>query len=142
MNDVAVRPACEHDAAEVRSLVTRALLSAGLPPPDPALDADLLDLSYYERRGRALWVAERAGVVVGCAAVDVGEPGAAILRRLAGGALGHLVEHALAFARERGYGVVETVTPPGLPGTREALEAAGFEPAPGANAMLLRRVIS
>jgi len=139
VSDLTVRNATPEDAAEVRSLVTRALLTAGLPPPEPSLDADLVDLGYYRADGRGLWVAERDDVIVGCAAVDRGDPGAAVLRRLAGGGLGPLVDTAVAFAAAGGHAVIETVLPPGLPGTREALERAGFESPPGASAMLLRR---
>lgn len=139
MNDVTVRPATITDAEAVRSLVTRALLTAGFPPPDADLDADILDLSYYGLSGRGVWVAERDGTVVGCAAIDVGERRTGVLRRLAGGALEHLVEEALDFARGHGYDAVETVLPPGIPGARPALEGAGFGPASEANSMLLRR---
>lgn len=141
MDEVRVRPALQADAQEVRSLVTRALLSAGLPAPDPGLDEDLLDLGYYDLDGRAVWVAERHGVVVGCAAIDRGDPGVAVLRRLAGGGLDALVRVAVEFASRRAVGVVETVLPPGLPGTEDALARAGFEPAPGANTLLLRRTL-
>lgn len=141
MDDVAIRRARESDAAEIRSLVTRALLSAGLEAPEPTLDSDLLDLTYYERVGRGVWVAEREGVVVGCAALDRGDPGAAILRRLAGGGLDALVRTALDFASESEAAVVETVLPPGLPGTRDALERAGFHAEPGASTLLLRRTL-
>lgn len=138
VSDAVVRPATPDDAEEIRSLVTRALLSAGFPPPDEKLDADLLTLSYYDSRGRGIWVAEREGVVVGCAALDVGDPGIAILRRLAGGALSDLLAHIGDAARARGYEAVETVLPPGLPGTAEALSRAGFVPASPNNRMLLR----
>lgn len=139
MNDVLVREATPEDAAEIRSLVTRALLSAGLSAPEPDLDADLVDLGYYRAEGRALWVAEREGVVVGCAALDRGEGNSAVLRRLAGGGLEPLVDAAIAEAAGRGLSAIETVIPPGLPGTRDALRRAGFESPPGANEMLLRR---
>lgn len=139
MSDLAVRDALPEDASEVRSLVTRALFAAGLPAPEPGLDDDLVDLGYYRAEGRAIWVAERDGVVVGCAAIDRGEPGAAVLRRLAGGGLEALVEAAVEFAAARSLGVIETVLPPGLPGTQEALRGAGFESPPGANTMLLRK---
>lgn len=141
MDDVAVRPARESDAVEIRSLVTRALLSAGLESPEPVLDGDLLDLGYYDREGRGVWVAEREGVIVGCAALDRGDPGAAILRRLAGGGLDALVRTALDFASYSHATVVETVLPPGLPGTRDALERAGFHAEPDASTLLLRRVL-
>ncbi len=140
MSDLTIRDATPEDAAEVRSLVTRALLAAGLPPPEAGLDADLVDLGYYRADGRGLWVAERDNVIVGCAAVDRGDPGA-VLRRLAGGGLEPLVDTAVAFAAADGHAVIETVLPPGLPGTRDALERAGFESPPGANAMLLRRTL-
>lgn len=136
---VLVRPARPEDAPEVRSLVTRALLTAGLPPPEEDLDGDLVNPGYYAAEGRALWVAEREGVVVGCAALDRGESGTAVLRRLAGGGLEALVDEAITFASERGLTALETVLPPGLPGTRDALLGAGFESPPGANEMLLRR---
>ncbi|MGE3961845.1 MAG: GNAT family N-acetyltransferase [Dehalococcoidia bacterium] len=139
--DLVVREAEPEDAPEIRSLVTRALLSAGLSPPEPTLDADLVDLGYYRVPGRGLWVAERAAVVVGCAAMDRGEAGAAVLRRLSGGGLDALVSTALDFAAAQGVAVVETVLPPGLPGTRDALQRAGFESPPGASSLLLRRTV-
>ena len=138
---VVVRAAEPEDAPEIRSLVTRALLSAGLPPPESGLDDDLVDLGYYRAPGRALWVAERDDVVVGCAALDRGEPGAAVLRRLAGGGLDALVTTALDHAAAGGLTVVETILPPGLPGTQDALRRAGFESPPGASPMLLRRIL-
>jgi len=136
-----VRIATESDGAEVRSLVTRAILAAGLAAPEPELDADLVDLSYYATNGRALWVAERDGVIVGCAAIDHGEPGIAILRRLAGGGLDALVSTAIEFAALQDASVVETVLPPGLPGTRDALARADFQHEPDASELLLRRVL-
>jgi len=139
VSELTVRAASETDAPEIRSLVTRALLSAALPAPDPDLDADLVDLAYYDAEGRRVWVAERDGTVVGCAAIDRGDPGTAVLRRLAGGALDALLVTALDFASAQGATVVETVLPPGLPGTREALERARFQAEPEASALLLRR---
>jgi len=139
VNDVVIREATPADAEAIRSLVTRALLSAGFPAPTPELDNDLLDLSYYAAEGRRMLVAEREDTVVGCAAVDSSEDGVAVLRRLSGGALGELTDAALAFARTLGSGAIETVLPPGLPGTQEALQRAGFTTTTGGNAMLLRR---
>lgn len=141
MNDIAIREATEGDAADIRSLVTRALLSAGLPSPEPELDHDLIDLSYYMEEGRGMWIAERGDVVVGCAAIDRGEPGIAVLRRLAGGGLSALVQVAVNFAAGQQLAVVETVIPPGLPGTHDALVQAGFSADPGANMLLLRRTL-
>lgn len=141
MSDLIVREAMAEDAAAIRSIVTRALLTAGLPAPEPELDADLVDLAYYQADGRGLWVAERDDVIVGCAALDRGDLGTAVLRRLAGGGLDSLLESALAFADSRGHTVVETVLPPGLPGTQDALVRAGFTSPPGANSMLLRRTL-
>lgn len=86
-------------------------------------------------------MAQRDEVVVGCAALDRGDPGAAVLRRLAGGGLDALVSTALDYAATNGLAVVETVLPPGLPGTRDALRRAGFESPPGASPMLLRRTL-
>ncbi len=139
MSDALIRLATAQDAEAVRSLVTRALLASGFPAPDADLDPDLLDLSYYAADGRAMWVAEREGVVVGCAALDRGEATTAVLRRLAGGALDALVDAALEHARGRGVQAVETVLPPGLPGVRDALAGQGFHPIEGASTMLLRR---
>jgi N-acetylglutamate synthase-like GNAT family acetyltransferase len=139
VDDVAVRPATGHDAPAIRSLVTRALLSAGLDVPSEALDPDLMDLSYYEAPGRGAWVAERDNIVVGCAALDRGDGECAVLRRLAGGGLDALVASVVAAAEVNGAAELETVLPPGLPGTREALERAGFQATPGANELLLRR---
>lgn len=141
MNGLEVRLARDEDAPEVRSLVTRALLAAGLPAPEADLDTDLVHLGYYQEEGRALFVAERDDVVVGCAAVDRGDPGAAVLRRLAGGGLDLLVQAAVEFADARRVAVIETVLPPGLPGTQDALLRAGFESPPGASTLLLRRTL-
>ena len=139
MSALLVREAGPGDAEAIRRLVTQALLAAGFPPPDASLDGDLLDLAYYQEPGRRIWVAERGGDVVGCAALDLGEGRTAVLRRLAGGGLEALVEVAVGDARARGLEAVETVLPPGLPGTRYALEQAGFAPQGSVNAMLLRR---
>jgi len=139
VSELTIRDAKPEDAAEIRSLVTRALLAAGLPPPEAELDADLVDLGYYRATGRGLWVAERDDVIVGCAAVDRGDPGTAVLRRLAGGGLEPLLHTAVTFASSGGHAVIETVLPPGLPGTRDALERAGFASPAGANSMLLRK---
>lgn len=141
MSDLQVRNATAEDAAAIRSIVTRALLTAGLPAPEPDLDADLVDLAYYRADGRGLWVAEREDVIVGCAAMDRGDLGTAVLRRLAGGGLDALLDAALTFAASRGHAVVETVLPPGLPGTQDALGRAGFTSPPGANSMLLRKTL-
>ena len=141
MSDLQVREASAEDAPAIRSIVTRALLTAGLPAPEPDLDTDLVDLAYYRADGRSLWVAERDGVIVGCAAMDRGDLGTAVLRRLAGGGLDALLDSALTFAASRGHAVVETVLPPGLPGTQDALGRAGFTSPPGANSMLLRRTL-
>jgi N-acetylglutamate synthase-like GNAT family acetyltransferase len=119
--------------------VTRALLAAGFPPPSPDLDGDLLDLSYYAVEGRHLWVAEREDVVVGCAALDRGDGDTTVLRRLSGGALDALIARALEVATEHGASVVETVLPPTLSGTQEALARAGFTSDESSNRMLLRR---
>jgi len=139
VDDVVVRRATPEDAPAIRSLITRALLSAGLDVPSEAVDPDLMDLRYYEAPGRGAWVAERDDVVVGCAALDRGDTECAVLRRLAGGGLDALVSTVVAAAREQGATGVETVIPPGLPGTREALRRADFEPPPGASELLLRR---
>jgi hypothetical protein len=139
VTDVLVREATEADAEAVRSLVARALLAAGFPPPTRDLDGDLLDPSYYADEGRRLWVAEREGVVVGCAALDRGDGGTPVLRRLAGGALDPLIGRALSFATSLGAIAVETVLPPGLSGTEEALARAGFTSTGAGNRMLLRR---
>lgn len=142
MTDPIVREATSADAEAVRSLVTRALLAAGFPPPSSDLDSDLLDLSYYAGEGRHLWVAEREDVVVGCAALDRGDGDTAVLRRLSGGGLDALIAHALEVAAEHGARTVETVLPPTLSGTQDALSRAGFAPDDSGNRMLLRRRLS
>jgi hypothetical protein len=141
VTDPTVREATSADAEAVRSLVTRALLAAGFPPPSPDLDSDLLDLSYYVGEGRHLWVAEREDVVVGCAALDRGDGDTAVLRRLSGGALDALIARALDVARERGASVVETVLPPTLSGIQDALTRAGFTTEGSDNRILLRRTL-
>lgn len=136
---VTIRRATNADGSAIRSLVTRQLLSAGFDVPDDVRDSDLLDLAYYQEPGRAAWVALWDNVIVGCIAVDHGDAGTAVVRRLAGGALEDLVRTAVAFAQGRSFRVMEAVAPSGLAGTREALAAAGFAAASEENQLLLRR---
>jgi hypothetical protein len=90
-------------------------------------DLDLVDVTYYQQQGRALWVAENAsGVITGCVAIDAGDPGIAVLRRLSGEPLDDLVATAVAFARALGYREVETVLPPNADVHQTALVAGGF----------------
>ena len=127
---------------ERRDLVTHQVMEESrlirfVAAPDGSVAPDL----GRKLPGRGLWVAEREDVIVGCAAMDRGDLGTAVLRRLAGGGLDSLLEAALTFASTRGHAVVETVLPPGLPGTQDALGRAGFTSPPGANSMLLRRTL-
>jgi hypothetical protein len=131
VSEATVRPATAEDAPALRAIVTRTLLAAGFPAPSQDLDADLLDLTYYEASGRAIWAAERDGEVIGCAAVERGSDGDAVLRRLVGEALEPLAAMAVHFAREAGYRRIEAVAPPGFDGAEEALRASGFEPSGG-----------
>ncbi len=137
----AIRRTSPMDGPEVRRLITQHLLQAGFDAPDEARDIDLVETAYYQQEGRALWVAENAsGQITGCDAIDQGEPGIAVLRRLWGEPLDELIATAVAFARAVGYREVETVLPPGMDDVQDALLASNFvNPTPGA--MLYRLML-
>lgn len=140
MTDLVVRRARPDDGPAVRRLITLALLAAGFDAPDMDRDADLVDLLYYDEPGRGLWVAvDPTEEVVGCAAVDRGESGVAVLRRLAGRGLVDLTRTAIGFAQGREYAGIETVLAPGLDQARDALMAMGFAPGSEGNTLLFRR---
>lgn len=135
-----VRQANDHDALAIRRLVTEALLLAGFDAPSDERDPDLIDLGYYREPGRGLWVAvEDEQRVVGCAAIDRGDGGFAILRRLAGAALPELTAAAVAFAEGRGYAGVETVIPAAMAEARDAVRLEGFDSDGAGNDLLFRK---
>jgi hypothetical protein len=137
-----VRQAEPEDLRWVRALIARALLEAGYDPPSGGREEDLEDPGYYEGPGRGLWVAyDSANRVVGCVALDRGDHGSAVVRRLAGTGLYALISAAVQQARRQRYRVVEAVLPPGMDNLRIALEAEGFAPtAPGS--LLYRRELA
>ena len=115
----------------------------GYDPPSPERDADLHDPAYYEAEGRSLWVAvDEGGHVVGCVAVDAGDEGAAVLRRLAGAGLYALISAAVTFARRRRYRVAEVVLTPGMEQAQLALETEGFATASPSGPLLYRRQLT
>ena len=135
-----VRQATDEDAITIRRLVTESLLLAGFDAPSAEHDADLVDLSYYREPGRGLWVAvEDDGSVAGCAAIDRGDGGFAILRRLAGAAMPGLTAAAVAFAQGRGYAGVETVIPATMAAARDAVQLEGFASDGASNDLLFRK---
>ncbi len=137
-----VRAAQMEDLRWVRALVTRALLEAGYDPPADSRDADLEDSGYYEAPGRSLWVAfDEQERVVGCIALDRGDQGAAVIRRMAGVGLYALLAAAVQQARRHRYRVVETVLPPGMDDLRLALESQGFVPTESGS-LLYRRELA
>lgn len=138
MIDAAIRRATPEDAPAVRRLITETLLQFGFDAPDPRRDVDLVDAAYYLADGRALWVAASDDGIRGCVAIDRGEPGIAVVRRLAGEPLYDLLETATDFARVEGYSEVETILPPGMTAARHALEEHGFRRA-GTGTLLYRR---
>ncbi len=140
---IRVRSAAADDLRDVRRLVTLTLLQAGYDPPSPERDADLHDPAYYEAEGRSLWVAvDEDGHVVGCVAVDAGDEGAAVLRRLAGAGLYALIAAAVKFARRRRYRVAEVVLTPGMEQAQRALETEGFSTVSPAGPLLYRRQLT
>ena len=137
---IRIRSAAADDLRDVRMLVTQALLEAGYDPPSPERDADLHDPAYYETDGRGLWVAvDEDRHVVGCIAVDAGDEGAAVLRRLAGSGLYALISGAVQFARRRRYRVAEMVLPAGMEQAQRALETEGFSTVSASGPLLYRR---
>ncbi len=81
------------------------------------------------------------GRVVGCIALDRGDQGAAVIRRLAGTGLYALLSAAVQQARRQRYRVVETVLPPGMEDLRLALESQGFTPTESGS-LLYRRELA
>jgi len=130
---IQVRAADSDDLRWVRLLIARALLGAGYDAPGETRDPDLDDDGYYDYPGRGLWVAyDEDQRVVGCVALDRGDGGLAVLRRLAGTGLYALLSTATQHAKRQRYRAIETVVPPAMEDVRVALEASGFAPsAPG-----------
>jgi hypothetical protein len=134
----AIRRATLTDGPEVRLLVTEFLLQAGFDAPDEARDVDLVDEAYYHEPERGFWVAEDVtGRLTGCVAIDRGEPGIAVMRRLIGEPLDDLAATATGFARGVGYREIEAVVPPNAEAQRRALLARGFT-SEGEHSMLYR----
>ncbi len=124
---IRVRPANPDDLVQVRLLVTRTLLESGYDPPTGDRDPDLDDPGYYEAPGRSLWVAyDEQQRVVGCVAIDRGDQGTAVVRRLAGASMYALLNASVRYARGQRYRMLETVLPPGMDRVKTALEAEGF----------------
>lgn len=137
---MSVRQAIDEDGVAIRRIIASTLLKAGFDPPNRVADGDLIDPAYYRQPGRGIWVAlDDGGAVVGCAAIDRGSGGLAVLKRLGGERLDELVSTAIAFAQGRGFETIEVVVPPPLVDARQAVEGAGFTPASDANEMLYRR---
>lgn len=137
-----VRQATDDDGTAIRRLVTESLLLAGFDAPSIEADADLVELSYYREPGRGIWVAEGdEQQVVGCGAIDRGDGGFAILRRLAGAAMPELTAAAVAFAQGRGYAGVETVIPTSMAEARDAVRLEGFASDGAGNDLLFRKAL-
>jgi hypothetical protein len=135
-----VRQARDEDGVAIRRIIASTVLQAGFDPPNRVADGDLIDPAYYRQPGRGLWVAvDEDGEVVGCAALDRGDGGHAVLRRLGGERLDELLGAALAFAQGRGFTTIEAVVPDALVDARHAVEGAGFAPTDESNEMLYRR---
>jgi hypothetical protein len=119
------------------------LLLAGFDAPSAERDSDLLEPSYYREPGRGMWVAvdDDDQKVVGCAAIDRGDGGFAVLRRLAGDAMPELTAAAVAFAQGRGYAGVETVIPAAMAEARDAVRLEGFASEGSGNDLLFRRAL-
>ena len=126
---IRVRQATPEDFPAIRLQIARVLLAAGYDPPSARRDEDIDDPGYYESAGRSLWVAfDDGNRVVGCAAIDRGDQGAAVLRRLAGSGLYALLSAAVQFSRRQRYQRIEAVLAPDMDEARTALEANAFEP--------------
>ncbi len=139
---MSVRQAIDEDGVAIRRIIASTLLEAGFDPPNRVADGDLIDPAYYRQPGRGIWVAlDGDGAVVGCAALDRGSGGLAVLKRLGGERLDELVSTAIAFAQGRGFETIEAVVPAPLVQARRAVEDAGFTPAGDANEMLYRRSV-
>lgn len=139
---MSVRQAIDEDGVAIRSIIASTLLEAGFDPPNRVADGDLIDPAYYRQPGRGIWVAlDDGGAVVGCAAIDRGTGGLAVLKRLGGERLEELLSTAIAFAQGRGFQTIEAVVPATLVEARRAIEGAGFTPADDANEMLYRRSV-
>lgn len=137
-SSITIRQARDADGVRIRLLVTRALLEAGLDIPTVETDSDLVEPGYYREPGRGMWVATEGERIVGCVAIDQGDDGHAILRRLAGVSLADLTAAAVAFARGRGYRGVETVLPEPMEDAREAVTSEGFSNDHASNELLFR----
>ena len=116
---------------------------ANLGPQDLDREARLLP-APYDVPGNGLWVAERRGQVVGCAALkrleqpEASRAGSTVeLKRMvvAAGARGRgvgraLVLHLVAEAQKAGYRRIVLDTTPGMEAARKLYSSAGFQECP------------
>jgi ribosomal protein S18 acetylase RimI-like enzyme len=104
---------------------------------DPTFEAYVAGpLAEFVRSGcdrERLWIAERAGRIVGCVAIVAASPGTAQLRWFLvdpgarGSGLGRrLLHEAVAFSKERGYASVILWTVSALAAAAHLYRAAGF----------------
>lgn len=140
-SSITIRQARDEDATAIRLLVTQALLAADQYVPTAEADTDLIETGYYRKPGRGMWVAVEDELIIGCAAIDLGEDGYSTLRRLAGISLANLTAAAVAFAQGRGYRGVEAVLPTAMSDAREAVTTEGFLNDANANDLLFRRTL-
>jgi putative acetyltransferase len=132
-----LRPATNADCDAVRDLVFAVLGEYHLAPDPDSTDADLDDIeqSYPARGGVFRVLEERDGTIVGCYGLYPTEPGTCELRKMylrrdyRGKGLGrHLLEDALAHARQSGFRTIILETASVLKEAIGLYERYGFKP--------------
>jgi len=132
-----LRPAANADCEPVRNLVFTVLGEYGLKPDPGCTDADLDDIeqSYLARGGVFYVLQEQDGSIVGSYGLYPTEPGVCELRKMylhrdyRGRGLGrHLLEDALARARQAGFRRVTLETASVLKEAIRLYETYGFKP--------------
>jgi len=137
VSDVTMRPATNEDAAAVRSLVFGVLHEYGLKPSPADTDADLFDIkaSYFARGGRFDVVVDANGTIVGTVALLPVDERSVELRKMyllsaaRGQGLGRtMLEHAIAQAKEMGFGRITLETASVLKEAVALYTRYGFRP--------------
>ena len=138
IGEVNVRPATNEDREKVTELVSRVLEEFGMALDTSASDADLLDLevTYLETGGLFEVAEDGRGNLVGTVGVcPRADAGTCTLRKMylvpeaRGLGLGrHLLERALAGARQRGFRTVVLETAGAMSAAIRLYTQAGFRP--------------